>query len=335
MVYLFLYVLEAVSHSMSSLSLTRQKKTALLKNRNIKGGKNTVDLQKGPPKPHCLRPPIICGHCGAKKFEFESKGFCCSSGDVVLKLNDSPDELYELFTSLSDEAQEFKTCVRLYNANFAFASLGVKCDDNLCKANKGVYTFRVQGQVHHIIKQLIPEDKPPSFLQLYFYDTEHELQHRLNFSDRLTALMINKISDILKVNPYCQFFRHLGDVPDLESRNIRIKCDSVLDQRVYNLPSASQVAAIWVDGDSSAGSSSQDIRVSAHGGEVHRINYFYGCYDPLQYPLLFPFGDTGWHRGIKKSGYEGFQGPLVSEESTSIQQIGSVLGLLERENTGK
>ncbi|XP_074298757.1 uncharacterized protein LOC141629686 [Silene latifolia] len=28
--------------------------------------------------------------------------------------------------------------------------------------------------------------------------------------------------------------------------------------------------------------------------------HYYGCYDPLQYPLLFPCGECGWHQGLKK-----------------------------------
>ena len=51
--------------------------------------------------------------------------------------------------------------------------------------------------------------------------------------------MIGRINDILEANPYCQFFRRLGDLPNWESQNILIKCDAGLDQRVYNALSAS------------------------------------------------------------------------------------------------
>lgn len=30
------------------------------------------------------------------------------------------------------------------------------------------------------------------------------------------------------------------------------------------------------------------------------VNYYYRCYDSLQYPLLFPYSENGWHRGIEK-----------------------------------
>ena len=35
-------------------------------------------------------------------------------------------------------------------------------------------------------------------------------------------------------------------------------------------------------------------------GEVHHILHYYGCYDPLQYPLLFHFDSSDWHVGIRK-----------------------------------
>ena len=36
-------------------------------------------------------------------------------------------------------------------------------------------------------------------------------------------------------------------------------------------------------------------------GSSHRVQYYYGCFDPLQYPLLFPLGESGWHQGIEKN----------------------------------
>ena len=65
----------------------------------------------------------------------------------------------------------------------------------------------------------------------------------------MTSSIISKISDVLNVNPYCQFFQSLRDVPELESYKIEIKTDSGLDQRIYNAPSMSQITAMWVNND--------------------------------------------------------------------------------------
>ena len=130
-----------------------------------------------------------------------------------MKVNDVPDELYTLFVSASDKAREFKRCVRIYSSSFAFTSLGVKLDKKLCLMSKGVYTFKAQGHVYHRIRQLVPTKDPPSFLQLYYYDIEHELQHRIY--DKLSADLVTRIGRFLQVNPYCQFLRTLKDVPNL------------------------------------------------------------------------------------------------------------------------
>ncbi|GER39179.1 DNA helicase homolog [Striga asiatica] len=84
------------------------------------------------------------------------------------------------------------------------------------------------------------------------------------------------------------------------SQKIQISKDTKLDQRVYNSPTAEQVAAIWVEGNNANLPFQHDIVIHAHSGDRHRIKHFYGCYDPLQYPLLFPRGETGWHQNINK-----------------------------------
>ena len=51
----------------------------------------------------------------------------------------------------------------------------------------------------------------------------------------------------MKINPYSNFFCPLQNIPDLENYKIHIKSNVGLDQRVYNTPSTSQVATIWVE----------------------------------------------------------------------------------------
>ena len=55
--------------------------------------------------------------------------------------------------------------------------------------------------------------------------------------------------DILSENPYARFFKDLRDVPNINNFNIALSCYPTLDQRVYNLPYTSQVAAIWTESD--------------------------------------------------------------------------------------
>ncbi|XP_042979937.1 uncharacterized protein LOC122310117 [Carya illinoinensis] len=198
------------------------------------------------------------------------------------------------------ESAHFKTYVRTYNNKFAFTSFGVEFDEDLCRRNRGIYTFRTQGQIYHYINDLIPLNGRPSYLQLYFYDTEHELENRISDSDRMNPSIIAQLIDILHINPYSLFFRSLGDLSNLENQVIHIRSDAGLDQRVFNVPTSSQVAAIWVENEDADQLRGRDIYVFSHSGGSHIIQYYFGCYDPLQYPLLFPLGDTSWHQGIQR-----------------------------------
>lgn len=42
------------------------------------------------------------------------------------------------------------------------------------------------------------------------------------------------------------------------------------------------------------------IRIYTKSDRSQLVNYYYRCYDSLQYPLLFPYSENGWHRGIEK-----------------------------------
>ncbi|KAG7945229.1 hypothetical protein I3843_15G142000 [Carya illinoinensis] len=257
-------------------------------------------LQVVPSEAYSLPYVPCCRHCKAKRFYHETNGFCCADGTISLATNAVPDQLYDLFTSNTDESAHFKTYVRTYNNKFAFTSFGVKFDEDLCRRNRGIYTFRTQGQIYHYINDLIPLNGRPSYLQLYFYDTEHELENRISDSDRMNPSIISQLIDILHINPYSLFFRSLGDLSNLENQVIHIRSDVGLDQRVFNVPTSSQVAAIWVENEDADQLRGRDIYVFSHSGGSHIVQYYFGCYDPLQYPLLFPLGDTGWHQGIQR-----------------------------------
>ncbi|CAH1445279.1 unnamed protein product [Lactuca virosa] len=74
------------------------------------------------------------------------------------------------------------------------------------------------------------------------------------------------------------------------------------DGRTYNLPTASEVAALII-GDISDSVENRDIVVETKSGFLQRISELHPSYLPLQYPLLFPYGDDGYsvdilHRGV-------------------------------------
>jgi len=65
------------------------------------------------------------------------------------------------------------------------------------------------------------------------------------------------------------------------------------DARVYNLPTASEIAALVV-GDFDMANAERDIVVEEQNGKLQRIDELHPAYFPLQYPLLFPYGEDGY-----------------------------------------
>ena len=88
-------------------------------------------------------------------------------------------------------------------------------------------------------------NKKEKNLQLYFFDSENGLRNRMACSNKLNEFVVRTLMEILKINPYTMFLKSLVDVPQLSDFYISLKCDSGLDQRIYNSPIVAGVAGIW------------------------------------------------------------------------------------------
>ena len=115
-----------------------------------------------PTTPFKLQDPTHCTSCGAKLFAFESALFCCSGGEIIIATNKYPTQLIDLFCSLSETAIHFRQYARLYNNMFAFSSLGGSIH---ARIYKGIYVFKLHGQLYHFVLDLIvDDDKVSKFL---------------------------------------------------------------------------------------------------------------------------------------------------------------------------
>jgi len=243
-----------------------------------------------------------CSHCNAFKFPTESLGMCCSNGKVILAEPNVPLLLQNLFSGQDNIAKHFRDNIRLYNSAFTFTSVGVRFDHELANANTGVYTFRVQGSFYHRIGQLLPEPgSQPHYLQMYVWDTQHELHHRANVvpNSNLNSTILQSLKDMLdETNPYVTNFRYISNLPaeNIGNLSMVIRADIPgLDQRTHNAPTASQVAAIWINDDIPQNVvQKRDIVLYTQMDQLIHISELNGCYDPLAYPLLFPHGEQGW-----------------------------------------
>ncbi|EEC75772.1 hypothetical protein OsI_12678 [Oryza sativa Indica Group] len=254
---------------------------------------------KLPKTHHVLKKVPDCKHCHAIRFQFESPGFCCREGKINVKIPTVPAELIRLFTSqVHNDAKYFRKHIRYFNSHFSFTSLGVTLDQRVSTAaGTGIYTFRVHGALYHRLDNLVPGSQGPRHMQLYFYDTEDAdaLAHRVRRSPDLDINLVRVILGILAKNPYVQTFNRVGSIPNLDNYMIELNTNVTPDQRRYNAPTASQVAAIWLEGDDPVRTFDRHVLVHAKGDKPSYIKAYHGCYDPLAYPLFNPNGETGWN----------------------------------------
>src|SRR5438105_3123330 len=145
-------------------------------NASMVGSNNldTIDVvyQNLPESTHMLKLKPDCCHCGAKRFEYESLGFCCKDGKVKLEMPEPPEQLRLLYMRQDPDSQHFLDSTRWFNDHFSFTTFYCDYDRNLASARDGIYTFKANGQIYHNIHSFGTRGDGSSYLQLYFYDDD-------------------------------------------------------------------------------------------------------------------------------------------------------------------
>ncbi|XP_058727499.1 uncharacterized protein LOC131598990 [Vicia villosa] len=200
-------------------------------------------------------------------------------------------------------SKNYQANIRTYNAMFSFTSPGMKFDTTYSKRG-GPPTLRLQGQTCHRIGTLLPETgQPPQYAQLYIYDTDNEVEHRIKcFKDNkgIERPVVKKLKMMLdQHNVHAKAFRMARDVLRTNSftdLKLRLISDRSEDGRVYNKPTVSEVAALIVGDIDSA--DKRDILIQRRNGGLQRIDEFHPAYLAYQYPLIFPYGEDGYRKNI-------------------------------------
>ena len=60
--------------------------------------------------------------------------------------------------------------------------------------------------------------------------------------------VIDRLVAIMRGNPYSEHLRTMDAVDDLDDYRVELNLDQRLDQRNYNVPLTSEVAAVWIEG---------------------------------------------------------------------------------------
>lgn len=121
--------------------------------------------------------------------------------------------------------------------------------------------------------------------------------------DKLKKEIITPLIEVLNaVNPYVKEFRtvreRFKENPE-KTFQMRIVSDRVEDGRTYNVPTASEIAALII-GDFNLDMNKRDIVIEEHSGKLMRISEIHAAYLALQYPLIFIYGEDGYRLGINK-----------------------------------
>jgi hypothetical protein len=233
--------------------------------------------------------------------------FCCENEKNLLSsFPITPQELEVLLTNKERSAIKFQNQICMYNSVLAFTSLGAKVDESVTRGI-GPYSFRIQGGLYHKIGSMcLAERQHPQFTQLYIHDMENERQnHHIvmplldpTTMDRLLTMMYN-------INPYVKVFKMARDMMATEGvptdLKLRFIASRTKDARQYNVPMANEITTLMV-GDGFEVIDRRDVVVAQQVGPFQRISELHVGYMALHYPLLFPYGEDGWHLNIPLNG---------------------------------
>lgn len=253
----------------------------------------------------------VCQHCNALFWLEERRTGtptsaapqyqrCCAGGRVVLRTYaEYPEYIMNLYSD-----RHFMDNIRAYNQMFAMTSFGATVDNSINRG-RGPYVFRVSGQIYHWIGGFCPSgDDDPRFLQMYVYDTEHEVQNRMSHFDPNERRVLREdiiqglIHFLNQNNRLVRLFRTARDkLREADIPDFQIRLFGVVGSNQYELPTGDTIGAIVYDGGPET-RTDYDIVIQRHSGEAESVNKLHPRYMALQFPLLFIYGEQGYHLNL-------------------------------------
>ncbi|CAL1396899.1 unnamed protein product [Linum trigynum] len=259
-------------------------------------------------------PDYECQFCGAR-FWYEERlsrhrsttpiyTMCCQKGRVRLPfLQETPPYLEQLLgINGGPMAVHFREHIRSYNAAFSFTSFGAQLDARASRT-RGPYSFVICGENYHCMGSLLPVDgQRPRYSQLYVFDPHTELADRLHhFSLPDASLRPDIVSGLMKLfdvtNELVKSFRRIrSQLADPVTANMRLRIVGARDttNRQYDLPTGSELAGL-IPGDFVPDKGERDIIIDHRSEGLKRITSVNPKFDALHFPVLFPYGEDGFH----------------------------------------
>ncbi|KAJ1275409.1 hypothetical protein BS78_05G133600 [Paspalum vaginatum] len=234
---------------------------------------------------------------------------CCKGGSVILPpYRVPPEPLRGLLTGVNTSlSAHFFDNIRSYNSMFSFTSMGVHVIDSINDGH-GPYVFKISGQLCHRIGSLLPRDgERPEYAQLYIFDTKNDIRNRMGVSSYMNKKfrpnldIVAALIDMFNThNPIVQLFRSARDrIVGSTNEKFAIKLFGEPDKHgdIFSAPVASEVVGLVV-GDVGQSHGCRDLIVEDCFGQLQRVEEKHCKFMAMQYPILFPYGEDGYHEKI-------------------------------------
>lgn len=232
---------------------------------------------------------------------------CYGKGEIkVPKVKQTPKFLLDLHQH-REKGPKFKRAIRSYNAMVNFSSIGGKID-NTINRSRGPKIFCMSGINDRKMGSLLPNDgETPKFCQLYIYDTENKVENRMkkinvhNSSNIEPEILEGLIKMLEENNHLVKTFRMARDLfknDNVVDMKIVMKVSRSTSGRENHITPSDEIAVLMI-GDDDPNCEDRDIIVSSKTDGLKRITALHPLMMALQYPVLFPHGEDGFHKKLK------------------------------------
>jgi hypothetical protein len=150
------------------------------------------------------------------------------------------------------------------------------------------------------------EGQHPHFAKLYIHDTKSERRnHHAVMPLRDSTTLDQLLTMMYNINPYVKVFKMARDMMAIKgvptNLKLRLIASRTKDAHRYNILMADEVIALMVK-DGSEAIDRREVIVAQQVGPFQHISELHLGYMALHYPLLFPYGEDGWHPNILLNG---------------------------------
>lgn len=305
----------------------------------------------------------VCEGCGAFHWSSERTkaiqrtgkhiySTCCQGGKVMLPehyfpQNSVPPIIKWLLTSLDpgtiqwistefrylvnfsshQDAVVARRRIRDYNNALTFTSMVAKGQDHDVAGPKGIFTFCLNGRLHHYVGSTWPKpEEKPCFSQIYTVGdggTQEAKMRQDHQKVKLDDVLLLKLQTTINdTNVYAKLFKNAKEILSHDpGSKLVIKCvkpGKKDDLKRYNLPTVDEIGMV-IPGDGTINKKERNIFLERRYGKLIPINDMHTGYLPMRYVLCFPGGAQQWSEHYKSpTGKRNNVGSGTDGEGTSF-----------------